>query len=299
MAAVALALLGVAEWRRGREPAAPPAVPQRDAGPAPAAASAPVVPAQPVTAAAPAQIANALERAPDLRKVFDRYQSSANPAERNAAYRAWSACFPAFIAPAGQAVTLEMVTRALPRDAPDYAQRVEAYRSLLGRCKEFFDLGRDDLMTGTHVQQTAWLRGQARAPGELAMQLLEQGDAEGAAAQARAAVASGDAYAIYSLREFMARYLNRQRDTEGNATLAQPDVRALAFYLAPCELGMECGPDSLTALQLCANRGECEGTVADRYAHSFAGQVDRDTLLQESRRVAAAVRAGDMKALGL
>lgn len=302
LAAIVLALLGVAAWWRGGEHAAPPAVPQHGAAAAPVAAStgrAAPVPPSPTAANAPTQMANTLERAPDLRRVFDQYKSSANPAERNAAYRAWSACYPTFIAPAGQPVTLEMVTRALPQNAPDYAQRVEAYRSLLGRCKEFFDIGRDSLVAETHAQQLAWQRGQARAPGELAMQRLEQGDADGAAGVARAAIVSGDAYAIYSLRDFMARYLNRQRDAEGNAPLAQPEVRALAFYLAPCELGMECGPDSLTALLLCANRGECSGTVADRYAHSFAGQVDRDTLLQESHRVAAAIRAGDLKALGL
>jgi hypothetical protein len=298
--AVALAFLGGAAWRHwsGAEPPAMPlhaaAAPVREA----AANAGPVQP-MPAPAGAPAQLANVLERAPDLRSVFERYKDSADVTERNAAYRAWSACYPTFIAPAGQPVTLDMVTHALPRGAPDHAERIEAYRSLLGRCKAFFNLDRDSVVAQTEAQQAAWQSGRARAPGELALQHLEQGDAAGAVREARAAIASGDAYAIYSLRDFMARHLKRQGDADGNAPPAQPELRALAFYLAPCELGMECGPDSLTALQLCANRGECSGTVAERYAHSFAGQVDRDTLLRESSRVAAAIRAGDLMALGL
>lgn len=135
-------------------------------------------------------------------------------------------------------------------------------------------------------QKAAWQESRA-------LRSLEQGDVAGAVREARAVIASGDAYAIFSLAGFMERYLKQEREA------SQPDIRALAFYLAPCELGLECGPDSLTALLLCANRGECEGTVADRYAHSFAGQVDREDVLRESRSVAAAIRAGDLKALGL
>jgi len=285
-AAIALALLGVAAWRHVSDPAAPQAMPPHEAALPPA--SIPAAPASPAHAASiPAvQLANALERAPDLRRVFDRYKASADPAQRNTAYRAWSACYPTFAAPAGEPVTLEMVTRALPQNAPDYAGRVEAYRSLLGRCKEFFDLDRDAVMAEMRRQKAAWQEGQA-------LRSLEQGDAAAAVREARAVIASGDAYAIFSLGGFMARYLKQEGEP------SQPDIRALAFYLAPCELGLECGPDSLSALLLCANRGECEGTVADRYAHSFAGQEDRESLLRESRRVAAAIRTGDLGALGL
>ena len=285
-AAIALALLGVAAWRHVSDPAAPQPMPRHKA--VLPSASIPAALANPAHATSiPAvQLANALERAPDLRRVFDRYKASGDPAERSAAYRAWSACYPAFIAPAGEPVTLEMVTRALPRNAPDHAERVEAYRSLLGRCKEFFDLDRDGVMAEMRRQKAAWQESRA-------LRSLEQGDVAGAVREARAVIASGDAYAIFSLAGFMERYLKQEREA------SQPDIRALAFYLAPCELGLECGPDSLTALLLCANRGECEGTVADRYAHSFAGQVDREDVLRESRSVAAAIRAGDLKALGL
>lgn len=251
------------------------------------------------TSPATARLANPLERARDLRSVYERYKSSEDPNERNAAYRAWNACFPAFVAAQGQPVTLDAVTRTLPQNAPNIDERIEAYRNLLGRCKEFFSLPRDAIMAETQKQRNAWLNGKARAEGERVLQRFEQGDTEGALRDARAIIASRDAYAIYSLRDFMSRYLSAQRSAASDGTIGQADLRALAFYLVPCELGMECGPDSLTALQLCANGGECAGTVADRYAHSFAGQVDPETLLRESRRIADAIRAGNYAALGL
>lgn len=245
------------------------------------------------------RLANPLERATDLRSVYERFRKSGNPAERNAAYRAWTACYPTFVAPQDQPVTLDMVTRTLPQNAPNNAERVEAYRTLLGRCKAFFDLPRNDIMAETQRQKNAWQSGLARAEGERVLQRFRQGDAKGAVLEARDIIASGDAYAIYSLRDFMAGYLAEQRRASSGQETGQPDLRALAFYLVPCELGMECGPDSLTALQLCANNGECTGNVADRYTRSFAAQVDPETLRKEAQRVADAIRAHDFAALGL
>jgi hypothetical protein len=237
------------------------------------------------------RLANPLERAADLRSVYERFRRSDSPAERNVAYRAWTACFPTFLAPAGQPVTLEAATRPLPPSAPNAARRIDAYRELFDRCHAFFDLPHDEIVAESLRQKNVWQSGLARAEGERVLQRFRQGDVRGAVFEARDIIASGDAYAIFSLHDFMLRYLSSPAD--------RPDARALAFYLVPCELGMECGPESLTALQLCAGKGECSGSVAERYAHAFSAQVDRDALFAESRHVADAIRGGDFAALGL
>lgn len=245
------------------------------------------------------RLANPLERARNLRRVYDKYKTSSDPAERNTAYRAWSACFPTFVAPQGQPVTLEIATRALPQNAPNSAERIDAYRALMGRCKDFFDMPHDAVIAQTQQQNRAWLSGDLRAPGERAAKYLADGKTQEAASTAHAIIASQDPFAIYSLREFMGTYLALPGNAQSGRAPGQQDVRALAFYIVPCELGMECGPDSLTALQLCAQTGECSGTVAERYLHAFSAQVDRTVLENESRRIADAIKAGDYHALGL
>ncbi|MGZ3182326.1 MAG: hypothetical protein ACXU8N_07795 [Telluria sp.] len=261
--------------------------------PVPAAPAAPVQPQ--AWRGATARLANPLEKAPDLRAVFDRYRASSDPAERHAAWRAWSACFPAFLPPAGESPSVEAATRGIPTDHPEQAQ---AYQQLFGRCRGFFTLPRDAVLDESHRQNLAFRHGAALAPGAAVLRQFEQGEAEAAVGDARAIIAAGDPYAIYSLREFMERYLAQRR---GEATQADepPDLRALAFYLAPCELGMECGPDSLTALELCAHRGLCSGSVQDRYLASFPATVDRDALRRTAATVAEAIRAGNLAALGL
>lgn len=274
----------------------------RHAGSAPAGTPATDAMARPAVAEASGttqRLANPLERATDLRSVYERFRKSDSPSERNVAYRAWTACFPTFLVPSGQPVTLEAATRPLPPSTPNAARRIDAYRELFDRCHAFFDLPHDEIVAESLRQKNVWQSGLARAEGERVLQRFRQGDVRGAVFEARDIIASGDAYAIFSLHDFMARYLSASGRPEGGGPSGRPDVRALAFYLVPCELGMECGPESLTALQLCAGKGECSGSVAERYAHVFSTQVDRATLFAASRQVADAIRRGDFAALGL
>jgi hypothetical protein len=288
LAGVALAVAAVILWRQAGGSQA--GIAATHAMPRPAVAEA---------TGTTQRLANPLERATDLRDVYERFRRSDSPAERNVAYRAWTACFPTFLAPAGQPVTLEAATRPLPPSVPNAARRLDAYRELFDRCHAFFDLPHDEIVAESLRQKNVWQSGLARAEGERVLQRFRQGDVRGAVFEARDIIASGDAYAIFSLHDFMARYLSSSRRPESGGPADRPDTRALAFYLVPCELGMECGPESLTALQLCTGKGECSGSVAERYAHVFAAQVDRDTLFAESRHVADAIRGGDFAALGL
>lgn len=256
---------------------------------------APSAPAQPDTQ----HMVKSLERSTDLRATYDKYKDSRNPSERNTAYRAWSACFPTFVAPEGQAISLEGVTRAVPPNAPGSAQRIDAYRALMGRCKNFSDMSRQQIVRETERQKSAWSNGAAAAPGELAAKLLTDGEPERALQAARAVLASRDPAAISSLREYINQYFVLQVDAQSAPPDLRPDLRSLAFGMAACELGLECGPDSMTALQQCANTGACGGGVADRYLASVANPADRERLLRETQQVTAAIRSGDFKALGL
>jgi hypothetical protein len=244
------------------------------------------------------RLVNPLERSANLRSVYDKFKDSKDASERSAAYRAWSACFPTFLGPQGQVASLESVTRALPTGA-DAAQRADAYRALMGRCKGFFDLPRGQLLQETAQQKSGAGTGAALAPGELANKYLLDGDAAKALQAARAVIASRDPAAIDSLHEFVNQYLSSQIDAQQLPRSERVDLRALAFSMAACKMGMECGPDSLTALQLCANSGACSGNVSERYLHGLADDADRERLLAESERVVAAIKSGNYKALGL
>lgn len=298
-AAVALAAAALTFWL-GRPPAPPSATDA--AAPSPTAAPAPVPVPIPAPAQAPAdrmteQLSNPLERSTDLRAVYARYKDSANPNERHIAYRAWSACFPTFIGPQGQAVSLDSVTAGVARNAADTASRVDAYRALMGRCKGFADIPREQLLAETARQKAAVSSGAALAPGELAARYLGDGDTARAIETARAVLVSRDAAAIDSLREFVNQVLVQQVDAQRAAPDERPDLRALAFGLAACRLGLDCGADTLTALQQCASSGACSGSVADRYVQSVA-EADRARLAQETDKVLRAVASGDITALG-
>lgn len=240
------------------------------------------------------RLANPLERSPDLRVNFEQNKNSKNPTERNIALRAWTACFPHFTAPQGQAVTLDSVTKGLSRQAPNYSERVDAYRSLLGRCKNFLDLPHDDIVLQSQQLENFRNTGEAQSPGELARQYLNAGKMNEAKAVARSIITSKDAYAINSLSEFIA-----DMTASAASVHADPELRSMAFSIAACQLGLECGSDSLTALLLCANNGACTGSVVDRYLSELPSQPDRDVVLRESRRVIDAIRENDMSALGL
>lgn len=242
---------------------------------------------------------NLLETTGDLRAVFDSLKGSKDALARNVAYRAWTACFPTFISPQGQPVSLDRILKAMPASGVDNASRSAAYRSLHQRCEGFFNMSRDEIIRTTNQQQDAWNKGDALAPGELAVKLLREGDAERAFALARTVVASRDVYAIASLQDFIHQQQVLQRDADAQRSAERADLRPLAYAIAACQLGLECGPDSLTALRLCANGGQCEGTVIDRFLQTLPNAIDRETVMLESQRIANAIRSGNTQALGL
>ena len=245
------------------------------------------------------KLGNPLERSDNLRKIYDSFRDSRFGYERSVAFRAWSACFPQFMSADGLAVSLEKLTQALPVNAPNNAARIEAYRELRRRCEPFFELSRDDVIVFTQRQSDLWKKGEALDPGELALKHLKADDKQKALAVVRDVLSSRDAYAIASLREFLHQFLVLQVDAQALPSSTRTDLKSLGLTVAACDLGLDCSEQSLTALQLCAHSGYCSGSVIDRYAQSLPNLADRERLTEESRRVAAAIASGDLKALGL
>jgi hypothetical protein len=246
---------------------------------------------------APVNVSNAMQKTHDLRQIYEQFRDSKNPQERNMAYRAWSACFPVFIAPQGGMVPIDSIIAALPTQ--DNGARSAAYRDIWGRCKSFSDLPRQKLLAETQFQKDAWMSGRAHAPGDSAAKSHMAGEAAEALVIARAAIATQDPYAIDSLREFVIHYWWDHNDRYPDDPVNRPDLRALAFSVAACQMGLECGATSFTAVQQCANTGACTGSTVDRFMQNLPTQADRDTLLEESRKVREAIRIQDFKALGL
>ena len=245
------------------------------------------------------KLGNPLERSDNLRTIYERFRDSRYGFERSVAFRAWSACFPQFMSADGQAVSLEKLTAALPVNAPHNAARIDAYRELRRRCEPFFELSRDDVIAFTQRQSDLWKKGEALDPGELALKYLKADDKPKALAVVRDVLSSRDAYAIATLREFVHQFLVLQVDAQALPGNTRTDLKSLGLTVAACDLGLDCSEQSLTALQLCAHSGYCSGSVIDRYAQSLPNPTDRARLTEESRRVAAAIASGDLKALGL
>ena len=244
------------------------------------------------------KLGNPLERSDNLRKTYESFRDSRFGFERSVAFRAWSACFPQFMSADGQAVSLEKLTQALPVNAPNNALRTSAYRELRRRCEPFFELSRDDVIAVTQRQSDLWKKGEALDPGELALKYLKADDKPKALAVVRDVLSSRDAYAIASMREFVHQFLVLQVDAQLLPGNTRTDIASLALTVASCDLGLDCGAESLTALQQCAHGGLCEGGVIDRYVQTLPNPGDRERLTDEGRRMTAAIASGDFTALG-
>ncbi|MGV0958510.1 MAG: hypothetical protein ACOYB1_01645 [Limnohabitans sp.] len=244
-------------------------------------------------------VVNHFELSHDLRKVYEQFKDSAHPLERHIAYRAWSACFPTFIAPQGQVVSINSLTQSLPMNDPRNAQRTEAYRALQARCLKFLDLSREDTLNGMRLQQESADHGQMLSPGEQASDYLANGNKQEALRVARDIIAAQDPYGISSLSEFIKTLIVLQVDAQSLPSTERADLRSMAFTLAACQMGLECGVDSLSALQLCTSLGACSGSVAERYLQALPSDSDRAELNLETARVLGAIRSGNVTALGL
>ena len=245
------------------------------------------------------RLGNGVERATDLATVYDQYSGSTDSLTRNIAYRAWSACFPAFLGAEGRPVTVEQFAAAMPATAANMPLRLAAYRELLNRCQRFFYMSRDEIVHASQRQEDAWKRGEILAPGELAMKHFLEGRSDEALDVARRTVQSGDGYAVASLQEYMHRMIAQKMETQQLPGSERSDLRGLAVAMAACQLGLDCSADSLTALLLCANGGQCAGNLTDRYLQALPNAADRERAGRLADLTLAAIRTNDFVSLGL
>lgn len=245
------------------------------------------------------KLANPLERSGDLRHIYEQYKSSRDPVERYIAQRAWSACFPAFIAPQGQAFSLEKFSRGLAPGTPETAVRIEAYRRLLGRCKRFSELKREELVGATEDSQEKVNAGVIMNPGQIAEKYWREGEWNEALRVVREVIESQDAFAVGTLKDFAYPYWREQLEIRSNAAHLRPDIRGQSYAFAACELGLACDASTLSADLMCAHEGMCQSGVRTSFLDALKDPHDKRLLQEETRRVIDAVKLRRIEGLGL
>jgi hypothetical protein len=245
--------------------------------------------AAPVSSAATAGAADPIGSAPDLKQVFDQYLNSGNPGRRRIAVRAFAACVPAFLPAAGQAPSPEPLIAALP--ASHRAERETAYRTLFARCHRLLAEGRVSLES---TQRDLQRDPQSEAPGLQAREALLAGDFDRIEPLIGAALNSTEPAAVESLAGFaLLMAQSRQADGADAATLQRAGAVDAALPWVACDLGLDCSAQSLSALQLCAVEGLCEGEVGARLMTRMApGTVDPDAVQQQRSRLLGLIRSG-------
>jgi hypothetical protein len=224
-----------------------------------------------------------------LKLVFDTRLDAAEPRERRIAARALGACVPAFMPGADQSPSPEPMIAALPAD--HRAEREAAYWALFARCQGFAGAGRASLVTWQER-----LRGDSDAqdPGIRAQEDLLAGRYERMDAMVAQALDPRDPAAIASLSG-LASKLGAMRDPDASdAGLAQR-ARAVdaALPLVACDLGLDCGINSLPSLEICAAQGACTGDYASRLASTPGALRDDALAVQQQRaRLLGLVRSG-------
>ena len=88
-------------------------------------------------------------------------------------------------------------------------------------------------------------------------------------------------------------------ETQQLPSSERSDLRGLAFAMVACQLGLDCSADSLTALLLCANSGQCAGNLTDRYLQALPNATDRERAVRLTEMTLAAIRANDFNTLAL
>jgi hypothetical protein len=239
--------------------------------------------------ARPDVTADPVSAATDLRRVFDDHIASPEPRERRIAARAFEACIPAFLPNPAETPSPEPLIQALP--AAGRAERATAYWALFARCQRFFSERRESIAAMQAQLQRDAL---AQDPGVRAQEALLAGRLDEVGPLVAEALRGADPAAVASLSGMAVRLAQRSGTDAANAARMQRGrvVDAALPWLA-CDLGLECGAQSLQALQLCAVQGLCEGDVRARVAARMAADaIVPAALEQERQRLAVLVRSG-------
>ena len=83
-------------------------------------------------------------------------------------------------------------------------------------------------------------------------------------------------------------------------SLARMAARVISIRRAARSRSVAFGSaESLTALLLCANSGQCTGNLTDRYLQALSNAADRERAARLTELTLAAIRANDVNTLAL
>jgi len=221
--------------------------------------------------------------AQSLRAIYDANERSLDPAERSLAWHAWSVCVPNFISERGQSVSESQWADGLPNDASRPA-RLNARRQLAERCADFAQESRDTLLNAAAANAERHRAGDLRSRGELALEAVQAGNDEEALRLIREIVEKRSPYELRDLSGLVTRW-------HRGARKPTDELRDAVLAVVGCDLGMDCGANSLPALELCAYGGTCDGDFAERALLAFP-DIDRAQLNVLRVETAKALRDG-------
>jgi hypothetical protein len=289
--ATAVGLAGVAAWFRLADSSRPitvegSAAAVRSAGEPAAAARSGFASSAPTPTAL--REPSAAAAGPDLKRTFDENLASSDPRQKRRAARAFTACVPTFLPASAELASPEPLIRALP-DA-GRADREAAYRRLYAQCAGFFAESRQVLL-GLQRQIVSDVR--LQEPGERAQQDLLAGRYDRVDALVAQALSADDPAGVASLAGLAVRFARAESDPPDPGRLRRAKAVDAALPAVACDLGLECGPDSIIALQACAVQGACEGDPwAPVLADAIADGVDAADVQAERSRLLALLRRG-------
>jgi hypothetical protein len=218
-----------------------------------------------------------------LRDVYEANERSLDPAERSMAWHAWSVCVPNYVSEQGQAAPESQWAEGLPNDASRPA-RLSARRQLAERCADFAHESRDRWLQAAAANVERHRAGDLRSRGELAMESVQAGNDDEAVRLIREIVERRSPYELHDLSGLVTRW-------HRGAPKPTDELRDAVLAVVGCDLGMDCGANSLPALELCAYGGTCEGDFAERALVAFP-DIDRAQLNVLRVETAKAIRDG-------
>lgn len=232
--------------------------------------------------------------AADLKRVFDAFAGSADPRQRRSAARAFNACLPAFLPGDGQTASPENMIASLP--AEQHAQREAAYRELFARCHRLLSQTRGSL---DHTLHDLERDATNASPGIRAQERVLAGETADLEKLVAEALASGDANDVADLAGISGKLAQADATLQISPAALQHALETdAALALVSCDLGRDCGAQSLWALQLCAAEGLCEGDMESRLVlrNTLSG-IDAGAVARRRLQLLDAIRAGTAQAM--
>lgn len=228
--------------------------------------------------------------APDVKQVFDRHIGSADPRQRRIAARAFDACVPAFLPGQGESPSPEPLIHGLPL-SDHRGEREVAYRELYARCASFLRESREWLMG---LQGQLRVDPDSQEPGLRAQDQLIAGRYDQVDAVVSQVLAGDDPAGVASLAGLAARLaLLRSAETPDPDRVQRARAVDAALTWVACDLGLDCGANSIGALQLCAVQGMCDGYLLSRLMdQAIADGLDYAEVKAQRARLLALVRSG-------